>query len=227
MKATKSHRISRIAFATFAFPVLLVAASLTPQGHAFAQTVIHFFTKTESTTLKLEPSQIPENPEEESDLTAPTAAPLAPLISVAEAEAKAGFEVVELPSTPEGFNFPGIRLYGEAITLEYEAQGCGGSLIIKQSPDRFYQSEWDRVPVDASNPVKIGDLDAEFVQGMFVVFAGDTSATWNPDAPILRLRWIKDGIWFKITKFGDVEAIEYLDQAGMMIALAESLIYTP
>ena len=28
------------------------------------------------------------------------------------------------------------------------------------------------------------------------------------------------------TKFGDVEAIEYLDQAGM-IALAESLVYTP
>jgi len=61
--------------------------------------------------------------------------------------------------------------------------------------------------------------------GMFVVFAGDTSATWNPDAPILRLHWLKDGIWFEMTKYGNVESIEYLDQVGM-IALAESLIYT-
>lgn len=78
----------------------------------------------------------------------------------------------------------------------------------------------------ASVPVKIGELDAEFVQGLFVVYSGETSATWNPDAPDLRLRWIWDGIWYEMTKFGNMVSIEYLDQVGM-IALAESLKYTP
>jgi len=57
---------------------------------------------------------------------------------------------------------------------------------------------------------------------MFVVYPNETSATWNPDAPVLRLRWVKDGIWFEMAKFGDVVPIEYLDQAGL-IELAESL----
>jgi hypothetical protein len=74
--------------------------------------------------------------------------------------------------------------------------------------------------------VKIGDLDAEFVQGTFVVFPGETSAAWNPDAAILRLRWEMDGIHFQMTKFGNVGTIEYLDQAGL-IKLAESLSFNP
>jgi len=66
------------------------------------------------------------------------------------------------------------------------------------------------------------------IKGTGLVFAPSSTpiAKWNPDAPIFRLRWVEDGIWFEMTKFGDVEAIEYLDQAGM-IALAESLVYSP
>jgi hypothetical protein len=74
--------------------------------------------------------------------------------------------------------------------------------------------------------VKIGELEGEFAQGTFVVYPGETQATWNPEAAILRLRWVDDGIWFQMTKFGDVEAIEYLDQAGL-VELAESLVFEP
>jgi hypothetical protein len=202
---------------------LLTIAFLTPPGRAFVQTIIQFFTRTESTSFELEPSRIAT---EVPDPAAPTVAPPAPLISVPEAEAQASFEAAMLPTVPTGFEFLGARLYGNAISIEYQAQGGGGNLTVMQSPDGFYQSEWDRVPSDAIIPVKIGKLDGEFVQGTFVVFSGETSATWNPDASILRLRWIKDGTWFEMTKFGDVEAIEYLDQAEM-IALAESLEYAP
>jgi len=226
MNRTRPRYLSKATLIALLAVVLLTIAFLTPQGRAFAQNIIQFFTRTESASFELEPSQIPENPEEEPDPTAPTAAPPAPLISVAEAEAKAGFDAAELPNVPKGFNYLGARSYGDVISIEYQAQGSGGSLIIMQSSDGFYQSEWDRVPVDASVPVKIGELDGEFVQGTFVVYAGETSAKWNPDAPILRLRWVKDGIWLELTKFGDVESIEYLDQAGM-IALAESLVYIP
>jgi len=223
MSETISHRFSRVAVVTLLILVLLTAIALTPQGRAFAQTVIQFFTRAESTSFELDPSQLVL---EEPDPTAPTAAPPAPLISVAEAEAQAGFEVAELPTLPAGFDYLGARLYGDAISIEYQAQGGGGSLIIMQSMDGFYQSEWDQAPEDLIVPVKIGELDGEFVHGTFVVFAGETSARWNPDAPILRLRWMENGVWFEMTKFGDVESIEHLDQAGM-IALAESLLFAP
>jgi hypothetical protein len=95
-----------------------------------------------------------------------------------------------------------------------------------QSKEGFVQSDWDRVPAEAVVPVKIEKLDGEFVEGTFVVPVDQTSAVWNPSAPILRLRWVKNGIWFEMTKFGDVHAIEYLDRDGM-IELAESLTHDP
>lgn len=224
MNRTKPPHLSRTVIATLVVIALLTVAFITPPGRALAQNIIQFFTRTESTTFQLGPSQIVT---EEPDPAAPTVAPPTPLTSVAEVEAQAGFKAAKLPAVPAGFNYLGARLYGNAINIEYEAQGGGGgSLTIMQSPNGFLQSEWDQVPEDAIVPVKIGELDGEFVQGMFVVYAGETSAKWNPDAPILRLRWVKNGMWFEMTKFGNVGSIEYLDQAWM-IALAESMVYTP
>jgi hypothetical protein len=78
------------------------------------------------------------------------------------------------------------------------------------------QSEWDQAPEKAISQVKIGNLDAEIVQGFFVVFTGETAARWNPEAPILRLRWIFDGVWFEMAKLGDVESIKYLDREALL-----------
>ena len=82
------------------------------------------------------------------------------------------------------------------------------------------------MPACAVVPIKIGEWDGEFAQGTFVVYAGETVATRNPDAPILRLRWVQDGIWSEMTRTGNAEAIAYLDQAGL-IELAESLSIQP
>jgi len=223
MNTVKPQRIPRFALAIVIIATLLVGFLLTPQGRSFAQSVFQLFTRTEDTSFPLQPSQVVAG---EPDPAAPTAEPPAPLISVAEAEAQVGFNVAELPSVPNGFNYLGVRLYGNTVNIEYEAQGGGGNLVIAQSQDGFNQSDWERVPADAVIPVKIGELDGEFTQGIFVVYAGETSATWNPDASILRLRWVKDDVWFEMTKFGDVQAIEYLDQAGL-IKLAESLATEP
>ncbi|MDY7079759.1 MAG: hypothetical protein SXV54_22970 [Chloroflexota bacterium] len=223
MNTVKSHRIPRLTFALLVIVALLAVAFVTPQGRSFAQSVWKFFRRAESTTFPLQPSQIMTS---EPDPSAPTAEPPAPLISIAEAEAQVGFDVAELPFVPDGFNYLGARLYGNAVNIEYETQGHGGHLVIKQSQEGFVQSEWDRVPAHTVVPVKIGELDGEFTQGTFVVYAGETSATWNPDAAILRLRWVKDGVWFEMTKSGNVEVIEYLNQAGL-IELAESLVVKP
>jgi hypothetical protein len=213
--------VRRRSINTVTFLVLMASLTFaaTPQGRALAQSVLQFFTRAESNTFPLEPSQIVPS-EVASSLS--TAEPPAPIIRVAEAEEQAGFDAAELPFIPKGFNYLGARLYGKAISIEYEAQGGGGYLIIKQSQHGFVQSEWDQVPAEAIVPVKIGEIDAEFAEGTFVVYPGETSAKWNPNAALLRLRWVKDGVYFEMTKFGDVEPIEYLNQ-DTLIQLAESI----
>jgi hypothetical protein len=223
MNGIQPRRLQRVALTVLMMAAFATIALITPQGRAFAQTILQFFRRAESNTFPLPPSQIPV---EEPDASAPTAEPPAPLIPVGEAALQAGFDAAELASVPAGFNYLGARVYGNAIHLEYEAQGGGGNLIITQSKEGFLQSDWDKVPAEAVFPVKIGELDGEFAQGTFVVFPGETSASWNMSAPVLRLRWVKGGIWFELAKFGDVEPIEYLDQEGM-ITLAESLTNDP
>ncbi|MDQ3007657.1 MAG: hypothetical protein M3R47_20045 [Chloroflexota bacterium] len=218
MNSINSPRIRRVALATLVVIVFLAVAFVTPQGRAFAQSILQFFTRAETNSF-------PEDVIEPNPLEL-TAEPPASLITLREAEIRAGFDVAELPMVPAGFNYLGARMYRDAISLEYEAQGGGGNLILMQSKDGFVQSEWDKVPGDAIVPVRIGNVDGEFAQGTFVVKAGETSATWNSSAPILRLRWLKDDIWFDLTKYGDVEVIEYLDQAGM-IELASRVTTNP
>jgi len=223
MKVKKLYRIPRFAFVVTMVVALLAAALLTPQGRALSQSILQFFSQAEDTTVPLPPAQIPAR---EPDPSAPTAEPPAPLISVAEAEAQVGFGVAELPFVPDGLNYLGARLYGDAVNVEYQTEGYDGHLHIMQSPAGFMQSNWDRVPADAVVPVKIGELDGEFTQGTFVVYSGDTVATWEPNARMLRLRWVQDGVWIEMTKTGYAEALDYLDQAGM-IELAESLTVKP
>ena len=216
MNTTKLRGLSRLAYATLMVAALLTLAFLTPQGRAFAQSVIQLFTRAQSESFPV------EKPVTQTDASMPTAVPPASLISVTEAEALAGFDLAELPSVPQGFEYLGARLYGNYVSIEYAVPGGGGNLILMQSKDGFLQSEWDQVPAEAIVPVKVGGVDAEYAQGMFVVYGGETSAKWNSDAPTFRLRWVKDGVWFELTKYGDVVPIEYLDMNGL-IALAESL----
>jgi hypothetical protein len=223
MNRKRVYRIRRFAIAGAMLVALIAAALLTPQGRALSQSILQFFTRAEDTTLPLAPSEIAVD---ELEPSAATAEPPAPLISVAEAEAQVGFDVAELPFVPDGLDYLGTRLYGDAVSVEYQTPDYAGHLIIMQSQQGFIQSKWDSVPAHAIVPVKIGALDGEFIQGRFVVYAGETVGTWEPDAPILRLRWMQDGVWFEMTKSGYAEAIAYVDQA-IMIELAESLAVKP
>jgi len=208
--AKRLYPILRLAFGLSVVAATLAFVFVTPRGRSLAQSALRFFVRTESVTFPLEPSQMTT-----PDPSVPTAQPPAPLISIAEAERQAGFDVAELSFVPDGLNYLGARVYDDDVTVEYEAQSGGGSLIIRQSPEGFVQSRWDEIPDQAIVPVEIGELDGEFAQGTFVAYPEDTTATWNPDVPIMRVRWVEDGIWFEMTKFGDVEAMAYLDQARL------------
>jgi hypothetical protein len=221
MNTKQYHLIPRFAFVLVILAVLLSILLLTPQGRTFAQSVIQYFTQVNGVSFPLEDTTLRSN---EPGLLSATALPPAPLISVAEAEAQAGFPAAELPYVPEGLEYLGARLYGKTINLEYETSDKGGHLIIQQSQEGFYQSQWDQVPPEAVSPVKIGDIEGEFAAGTFVLYPGDTNASWNPEADMLRLRWEKDGVSFEITKTGNPQTLEYLDQEAL-IEIAENLVY--
>ena len=223
MNATKPRRLSKVAIAVLIVVTLLTVVFLTPPGRAFAQNIFQFFTRAESKVRPLPPGQIP-SPEEAQAIS--TAQAPAPLVGMAEAEKSAGFDAKELPSVPKGFEFAGAMAIEGSLSIQYQAQGNGGQLVINETTNGFIQSDWDQSPADAITQVKVGDVDAEIVQGAFVVYPGESVARWNPDAPVLRLRWIENGIWYEMTKFGNVESIAYLDQAGMIV-LAESMVYQP
>jgi hypothetical protein len=223
MNTSHPRSMSRLVVAVIAAVTLLAVTLVTPQGRAFAQSVLQFFKRAESNVLILPTEQI-ASPEKAQSIS--TAESPAPLTSVPEAETVAGFDAKELPSVPQGFVFAGAIADKNRISIQYQAQGGGGQLLINESTTGFMQSEWDQAPVEAISQVKVGQLDAELVQGMYVVYPGETVGRWNPDAPILRLRWISDGIWIEMAKFGDVERIEYLDQ-NVLIELAASLTNAP
>lgn len=210
----------RLALASATALVLLTAVLITPGGRALAQSLVNFFTRTESTAFSLEAEQIPDPGAE----LAPEAQAPAPYLSLEEAEDQAGFQAAALPEVPEGFSYLGARSSGQQITSHYQAQGMGGGLTITQSRDGYSESDWDQVPGEAVVPVQVRGSEGEFVQGAFVVFPGEEDAAWNPEMPLLRLRWQEGGFWMEISKQGNVESIEYLDREGL-IDLAETLTF--
>ena len=218
-KNDNQNKRYQLALAAALVLLLLVLAGLTPAGRTFAQSLFGFFTPAEADTIPVavadDAARVTSSAESELTVdvptTAATAAPPSPYLTLAEAEAALGFPVVALAETPAGLSFLGVRLYGHSASVEYGTTTPGGQLILSQSQAGFAESSWDSVPADDIQQLQLGNVPAEAVQGTFVVYSGQTEATWNPDAPILRLRWEQNGIYYELTKFGDVDPIEYID----------------
>src|SRR5512147_1892 len=87
MNSTISRPMRRIALATLTVGSLLAMALVTPQGRAFAQSVLQFFRRSESNVLPL-PADLAVSTPLEGE---PTAQPPSPMMSVTDAEQVAGF----------------------------------------------------------------------------------------------------------------------------------------
>jgi hypothetical protein len=143
------------------------------------------------------------------------------LAEIAEAEKVAGFDVQELPSTPQGMVFLGATGTQGSITLQYESQEKGaGILSINES---LSSENWEQFPADAIMDVRVGDVDAEFIRGAHIFKPGETSGTWNPNVNIVHLRWSENVIWFDLLLTGGgTGSLAHLDQNGV-VAIAESM----
>ena len=199
--------------------IMALVALVTPQGRAFAQSIIRFFTPAQATSFPLPPQPGPaetDSPDSDKPNT------LMVFSSLAEAESAAGFDAVEFAISPEGYLFRNIEVNPALglIVVHYDA--IGGELVLAQSLSGFPSSSWSEVPPGAIEKVEVGGNEGEYAQGMFVVYPNASSATWEPDSPVFRLRWKDGDRWFSLEKMGDVGPVEWLNKEAM-ITLAESL----
>lgn len=127
---TKQYRISRVALAIVIAFALLAFAFATPQGRAWAQEVVRFFTKINSTTVQLSSQQLKQL----NEMNKPYDLPLVPVFipgvspemaaiagcetpqkaqtyrcQVVLAESQLGFDLKELPEKPDGWEFTSLR----------------------------------------------------------------------------------------------------------------------
>jgi len=105
MNGTQLHHLQRVALTVLMMAALATLAFVTPQGRVLAQNVLELFRRSDSYERPLPTEHIPST----EDAAAPTAMPPAPLVSIAEAEALAGFNAAELASVPDGFQYLGAR----------------------------------------------------------------------------------------------------------------------
>ena len=204
--------------------LLVVVISLTsPSLEVLAQRWLQFFLPktSDQTTVQIPISEI-SDPAGRFTLT------------IAEAEALAGFTARVPAELPSDFRFSGAAYEAErgAIVLNYMTQSGGVLRIIQSRAVEEYQQIGASAEVEM---VSVGGLSGEYLRGAWVIpevkSALDTpakttlplQATWNPAANSQMLRWQSGEMLFEIIVAGGVENQPgYLDKEDL-IALAEQM----
>ncbi len=220
----KSVSARRLRWAV-ALPVLALLLSaftlVTPQGRALAQSIFRLFAPARSVSL----------PAPVSDATAPAATAIRPAnlniyATIAEAEQAIGFPLRELSTVPAGFTFTNVEVDAAQGLVSTIYTRNSEHLILVQSRGELATPPWGDVPADAIEKAVVGEYNAEYVAGMFVEYPNTNKLTWNPAAPLLRLRWSDGQTLYSLEKWGDPGAGDSLDKDAM-IRLAEELMANP
>jgi hypothetical protein len=206
---------------------LAAALLVSPQGRALAQTVWLFFNPAAAQAFDVDAAVGAAEPSSGPTAVAPSFAAdtcgADLTCQLAAAEAAVGIDALELPSDVAHLSWTYVEADAASglIRLGYTADG-GGGLVLSQSSSDLPTSVWEAVPEGAAQAVTVNGAPAEYVEGTFVVYAGATEATWEPTAPLQRLRWSAGGKLYELAKMGDPEALESMDLAAL-VALAERL----
>lgn len=149
-----------------------------------------------------------------------------PPMTVQEAEALAGFDVLEPSYTPEGYTFQGGSYVPQTqkIILKYvssaEYYGGSGEILIYQQNGSF-PKESNNLPTHAT-PVAVGNVTGEFTHGAWVYDSPETKTPrWEDSDTLSSLVWQKEGITFAIDFLGG-EGIPPVS-INELVAIAESM----
>ncbi|MBI5824072.1 MAG: PD40 domain-containing protein [Chloroflexi bacterium] len=150
-----------------------------------------------------------------------TPAPPAFSLTVQEAEALAGFDVLEPSYLPEGYAFQGASYdpQTQKVALKYGNNPSLGVIYIYQQHEDFPS---DPTLPSHATPAPIGDVIGEYFHGAWVYEpAGTTTPRWDRNADYYSLSWQKDGISLAVDFLGG-ETIPPI-QLNELTAIAESM----
>ena len=224
----------RSVLALSALIALLFVAIFPSVGSAIADGIVAFFTTTEDESFQVSRDvivRVTEHAESSMAGRTPTPTPIrremgAYADEISKVEQQLGFALKEFSEIPAGLTFSRIGVFPEKgiISIGYESKG--GHLTLKQGLGNFPEDgSFDQVPSYEIQLVMIGEYPGEYVQGDFIMLAGETDATWVSDLSIQRLRWREDDRWFEIGANISPDKAEYLDIYAL-IRLAENLLYS-
>ena len=236
-QAIRRHRALALLYLT---AILFIAfIGLTPQGHAFAQRIIEFFTITDQSSFPLSEEELdPLNaPYEPRALSLVDVTPLAPLsdycsnpeglgtyeCEIQRVELQLGYDLKEFSTNPSGWYFRQAMSSQDYAVITY--QTGGGYLDLRQGIGDFPpDSDWEKAPSSAVQQVKIGEYDGEYVNGFFWLKNGDTKLTWMSTGADQRIRWREGERWFEVLEFSGPGTSGYLNKQAL-ISLASNMVY--
>jgi len=203
MNTIRPRRISRVAFATLVIIVLLSLAFITPQGQAFAQSILQFFARADQDRYPLQNWQM--TPPAQSSPESPFN------LSVQDAEVLAGYDVLSPVEVPFQMSFLGAS-YDSQYHITAQAFGRGAEnieLSLWQQPLEYYQPcgdiskycdnmlGWNLVGASANlETVQIGDLTGEYVEGTWSLT--ENGPVWDPTPFVKILRWRTNTMIFEL-----------------------------
>lgn len=242
-RSVKRHRVFTIVYLTIFS--LFVFFTLTPQGRAIAQTLLHFFTGTDQQSFPLSEeelagfySPIPTyvlsliEVTPQPSLSSPGANCSSPetigtyTCEIRQAENQLGVDLKEFSSIPTGWAFMDVSAPSQNhVLINY--QSPGGYLTLRQGTGDFpTASDWEKVPTSAVQLVKIGEYQGEYVKGHFALRNGAQEVTWETEGPSQRIRWKEGERWFEIHQDGNPNLTGFADQQAL-IKLATNMVYQP
>lgn len=199
--------------------VILLA---TPQGRAWAQDILQFFTRAQSDALPVQPWQLTPQPTLATGTNSPDPANiLEAKLSVKEVEDQSGFEVKEPSWLPEHLSLVGATYDSSRslVRIFYRLEESNG-LVLKEE---FYASLdtcalCNQVGASASVvTVQVGDGIGEYVQGVWKL--AENGPIWENDPYLQTLRWQTDGVAYQLQYMGPPEVLTKED----MVSIANSL----
>jgi hypothetical protein len=141
-----------------------------------------------------------------------------------QAAAAAGFTPWQFATLPGELPLTQVDYSPEQIALRYGSDMERVTLL--QATQPFADEKGNAgssLPAGAIQSVMVAGQPGEYVRGQFMAEPGQAEATWNPDAPVARLRWKNGETWLQITALGK-QAIQLPQQ---LVTLAGQLTGDP
>lgn len=223
MNRTKLPHWQRAVFAALTAASLLAVAFLTPQGRAFAQQVLQFFTRTESDTFYMPPSDLTF--EDTTPFHEECGTAIAPMCSVEQIRSKVDFEIKELGILPEALYFVGATGGPDFVELNYSyPERLDGGLSVSVEATGRPSDIGTGIAAKSAvvEQVQIGGLPGEYFTGA-LYSDEEGNVTWRPDEPIVTLRWEDGGSTYTIFYFFH----KYPLSREELVHLAESMTTEP